>query len=62
MSTGSSFNPAWFSSLSSERICVFSVHAAVYIEKFLLLLYFSFYSEQSVTVVAQCHDTVGWVI
>jgi len=40
-STGSDFDLAWFSSLSSEPLCIFGLHSAVYIKKFCYILYFT---------------------
>ena len=67
-STVSGFDLVWFSSLSSERLCIFGLHIL-----FFLLTSFSLsFSELQpggigprrgwLTIVLQCCDTVGWVI
>jgi len=58
------------SSLSSERLCIFSLHAAIYIVIFLVTSLSLPFCELSlvgltldlVDIVLQCRDTVGWVI
>ena len=71
-STVSGFDLAWFSSLSSERLSVFSLHGAMAVLKF-VCLYPSLYllvAEPGgigpwpgwLTIVLQCCDTVCWVI
>ena len=39
--TVSGFDLAWFSSLSSKRLCVFGLNGGIYIVKFFLLTSFS---------------------
>ena len=58
---------AWFSSVSSECLCVFYLHGALYVTIFLVTSFSSPFSELSLvgvtlTIVVQCYDTVGWVI
>jgi len=64
------FDLAWFSSLSSKRLCVFGLHGAIYI---IICLHPSLYLSVSgawwigpwggwLTTVHRCCDTVGWVI
>jgi len=71
-STVSGFDLAWFSCLSSEHLCVFGLHGAVYIVKsfclhpFLyLLVSWALWIDPWpgwLTIILQCCETVGWVM
>jgi len=50
--TVSGFDLAWFSSLSSKRLCVFSFHGAIYILLFLLTSFSLPFSELSLVGLA----------
>ena len=51
--TVSGFDLAWFSSLSSKRLCVFGLNGAIYIVNFFLLTSFSLpFSELSLVGLA----------
>jgi len=51
-STASGFDLAWFSSLTSKRLCVFSVHGAIWILFFLLTCFSLPFSELSLVGLA----------
>jgi len=50
---GSSFDVAWFSSLSCEHLCVFGLHGAIYILFFFIRLHFLSFSELSLVGMAR---------
>ena len=51
-STVSGFDLAWFSSLSSERLCVFGLHGAIYVLKFFAYILLFTFSELSIVGLA----------